>query len=493
MAPAPAPAKHESTPLLRDTRVLSLLWQAALVAVLVVVGAWLINNLRANLAASNIPIGWSFLRQSAGFEISEGAAWDPSQSFARAFLVGVGNTLRVVLAGIVLATIVGLVAGIARLSANWLVRTLAGIYVETIRNTPLLVQLFFWYTAVILPLPSLDEGLRLGNFLIISNRGVAMGWPYVTETGGAWLWWLLGALMVSWLVWRWRRSALDKQGRLDSALPVFFGVFLLVAVVGYFVVDATSALPAGVTYELRRGDRGTLFVDADGNAEYDAGVDRPIRRVPVELLGASGASLGLALTEEDGGFRFFAPTPPQEEGDAAASAEEAPPAEEGVEVRYGAPPPVVYSAPVVQGFNVRGGRTFSPEFAALLLGLTLYTGAFISEIVRSGINAVPKGQWEAARAVGLSGGATLRLIVLPQALRVIIPPLTSQYLNLAKNSSLAIAVGYPDLFNISLTIMGQSGATVQLFLVIMATYLSFSLLTSLIMNIYNQRIALVER
>ncbi|MGL4650160.1 MAG: ABC transporter permease subunit, partial [Caldilineaceae bacterium] len=211
------------------------------------------------------------------------------------------------------------------------------------------------------------------------------------------------------------------------------------------------------------------------NAEYDAGIDRPMRRVPVELLSASGDSLGSMLTEEDGGFRF-ADLP-----------------EEGVELRFVTPAPVVWSAPLLQGFNVRGGRTFSPEFAALLLGLVLYTGAFIAEIVRAGINAVSRGQWEAARALGMNGGVILRLIVLPQALRVIIPPLTSQYLNLAKNSSLAIAVGYPDLFNVSLTIMNQSGAAVQMFLLIMATYLSFSLLISFLMNLYNRRIALVER
>ncbi len=475
MAPAPVPAKSERVPLLRDTRVLSLLWQAAVLLIVLLVVAWLVDNLRTNLASSRIPFGWTFLRQPAGFEISEGAAWDPSQSYGRAFLVGVGNTLRVVLAGIVLATLLGLLVGIARLSSNWLLRTLSGAYIETVRNTPLLVQLFFWYTAVILPLPNIQQALRVGDFALISNRGVALGWPYLTQTGGPFLWWLAGGLVVGWAGWSWWRARLDQAGRLDSALPLFFGLFLLVAVAGYFVTAATASLPADLTWELRRGDRGVLFVDANANAKYDAGVDRPMRRVTVELIGASGASLGTALTGDDGSFRF-ADLP-----------------EEGVDLRFESPPPLVYSAPVLQGFNVRGGRVLSPEFAALLLGLVLYTGSFIAEIVRAGINAVSKGQWEAARAVGLSNGATLRLIVLPQALRIIIPPLTSQYLNLAKNSSLAIAVGFPDLFNISLTIMNQAGAAVQMFLIIMATYLSFSLLTSLLMNTYNRRISLVER
>jgi general L-amino acid transport system permease protein len=355
------------------------------------------------------------------------------------------------------------------------VRSLAGVYVEALRNTPLLVQLFFWYTAVILPLPNIRDAILLGDFALISNRGVAMGWPYVTESGGAWLWWLVGGLVVAWIAWRWRRAVLDNRGRLDSALPTFFVAFAVVAVIGYFVTDATATLPAGVTYELDRGDRGTLFVDLDGDGVYTPGVDRPMRRMPITLLDANGAEIGATFTAEDGSFRFY---------DLEV---------DGETLRFEAAPPVVYSAPAFQNFNVRGGRTFSPEFVALLMGLTLYTGAFIAEIVRAGINSVPKGQWEASRAVGLSAATTLRLIVLPQALRVIIPPLTSQYLNLAKNSSLAIAVGYPDLFNISLTIMNQSGAAVQMFLIIMATYLTISLTFSLLMNLYNRRIALVER
>ncbi|MEZ4831725.1 MAG: ABC transporter permease subunit [Caldilineaceae bacterium] len=215
-------------------------------------------------------------------------------------------------------------------------------------------------------------------------------------------------------------------------------------------------------------------MDTNADADFTDGVDRLLAYVPVTLLDAGGAELGSTITDGDGEFRFF----------------ELP---EGIALRWETPAPLVMSRPQIQGFNFRGGLSLSPEFFALLLGLVVYTGAFIAEIVRAGINAVAKGQWEASRALGLTAGQTLRMIVLPQALRVIIPPMTSQYLNLTKNSSLAIAVGYPDLFNVSRTMFNQSGAAIQVFIMIMSTYLTISLLTSLFMNWYNKRVALVER
>jgi general L-amino acid transport system permease protein len=477
MASEPSSAPQRSAgSIFQDTRFINLLVQAAVVALLVTAVAFFARNVVMNLRSSNIPLGWSFLSQSAGFRIAEGPPFDPTESYGRAFVVGIVNTLRVVVAGIVLATIVGLVVGIARLSSNWLVRNLAGGYINIIRNTPLLVQLFFWYTAVILQLPDIKEHMGLGNAVILSNRGMVMGWFYVSETGSALTWWLIGALVAGWLARRLRRRQLERAGRLDSGLLVGILAFVGVLVAGYIVTDLTATLPANTTYEIKRGDRGTLFADVNNDGEFDANLgDKPIRYTPVTLFAANGVALGEELTENDGTFRYY---------DLPA---------EGASLTWIAPAPLIYSAPEFQGFNVRGGRTFSPEYTALLLGLVLYTGAFIAEIVRAGINAVPKGQWEASRAVGLSNGATLRLIVLPQALRVIIPPLTSQYLNLTKNSSLAIAIAYPDLFNVSLTIMNQSGATVQMFLLIMLTYLSFSLFTSLVMNVYNKRMALVER
>jgi general L-amino acid transport system permease protein len=252
-------------------------------------------------------------------------------------------------------------------------------------------------------------------------------------------------------------------------------VFLAAAILGFFFVQSSARMPDNVTYELRRGDRGTLYVDGNGNQQYDAGVDVTLAYVPITLLDADGQPLAQEHTDGNGDFRFF---------DLPA---------EGASLTWETPPPVVVSQPLRQGFNFRGGLSLTPEYAALLLGLVMYTGAFIAEIVRAGLNAVPKGQWEASRAVGLPAGKTLRLIVLPQALRVIIPPLTSQYLNLVKNSSLAIAIGYPDMFYVTRIIVNQSGAEVQMILVVMATYLSISLLVSALMNWYNKHMAIVER
>jgi general L-amino acid transport system permease protein len=216
-------------------------------------------------------------------------------------------------------------------------------------------------------------------------------------------------------------------------------------------------------------------VDEDSDGKYRNGVDTPMGYVQVTLLAEDGSELATIRTDSEGDFRFY---------DLEV---------EGTAISFEAPPPVIISQPRQEGFAYTGGQQLTPEFAALLLGLVVYTAAFIAEIVRAGINAVSKGQWEAARALGLSNTETLRMIVLPQALRVIIPPLTSQYLNLTKNSSLAIAVGYPDLFNVSRTVFNQSGAAVQMFVLIMATYLTLSLLTSGFMNWYNARVALVER
>jgi general L-amino acid transport system permease protein len=272
-----------------------------------------------------------------------------------------------------------------------------------------------------------------------------------------------------------RRRQLDQQGRVGTTLTWTIPAFLIIAVIGYFAVDATGSLPSNVAYELRRGDRGTLFVDVNGDGNFDSAVDRPLSRVPVTLLDGNGVELGTVSTDAQGEFRF---------SDLET---------EGEQLQWSVPAPLVVSRPVIQGFNFRDGQSLSPEFFALLIGLVTYTGAFIAEIVRAGINAVAKGQWEASRALGLTGTQTMRMIVLPQALRVIIPPLTSQYLNLTKNSSLAIAVGYPDLFNVSRTIFNQSGAAIQVFIMIMATYLSISLFTSFFMNWYNKRVALVER
>ncbi|MBW7882190.1 MAG: ABC transporter permease subunit [Caldilineaceae bacterium] len=464
-------------PFYRDTRVIAILLQALFLIVVVVVGWFLYTNMVTRLSASTAgaPLSWTFLGQTAGFGISEGPAFRPEESYLRAYIVGVINTVRVGIAGVILATLLGLFAGIARVSNNWLLNKIAAVYVEIFRSTPLLVQLLFWYVGVIAALPDVREAAEIGKLGFLSNRGMFLTWPFLTQTGRPWGWWLLAGVLAGVLV-RWLRGRQQEQkGQPGTGTLAGIVTFLVIAAAGYFVTANMAGLPDNVTYELRRGDRGTVFADVNGNGAYEPGVDEPMAFVPITLYTESGNELVTGWTDGDGVFRF--PDLPAE----------------ATTLTWDTPPPISVSEPERQGFNFRGGLSLTPEFTALLIALVFYTGAFIAEIVRAGINAVNKGQWEAARALGLSTGAMLRMVVLPQALRVIIPPLTSQYLNLVKNSSLAIAVGYPDLFNVSRTIVNQTGAEVQGILLVMATYLTFSLITSLFMNWYNRRVALVER
>lgn len=303
-------------PVWRDIRFWRFVGQAIAVVLIVLAFSFLLGNLNRNLQQLGIRLGFGFLRSQAGFSIGDvPIPYQPSDSYSRALLVGLVNSLRVIGLGIGLATIVGVTAGIARLSDNWLVRNLALVYVETLRNTPLLLQLFFWYFAVFFSLPPTDAAINWFGLIEFSKSGV-------------------------------------------------------------------------------------------------------------QLL---------------------------------------------------------------------GGLRLSSEFAAILLGLSIYTGTFIAEIVRGGIQSVPRGQWDAARSLGLKPNLVMWLIVLPQALRAILPPLANQYLNLAKNSSLAIAIGYPDLYAVASTTFNQTGRAVEVMALICATYLTISLLISLLMNLYNRSVQLVER
>lgn len=465
------------TPFWRNEKILAILFQVVFVLALIALFWFLINNMTTRLASTGRTFRWTFLNTSAGFAIGEGIPFSPQESYGRAFVVALFNTLRVAGIGIVLATLIGVFAGIARLSTNWLLSRLVGVYVELIRSTPLLVQLFFWYFGVILALPAIDAARNLYGLAYISNRGIAMSALRISATGEPWLWWLLGALVLGLLALWLRRRQLQRDGRVGSGLGVAVGVFLAIAVVGYAISALIADLPTTTAYTLQRGDRGVLYEDANGNGSLDEASERTLAYVPVELLDGDGQVIAQTRTNGVGAYRFY----------------NLPDDAEGVALRATTPGLVILDRPTRQGFNFIGGIGLTPEFAGLLLGLVIYTGAFIAEIVRGGINAVSKGQWEASRALGLRPGTILRLVILPQALRVIIPPMTNQYLNLTKNSSLAIAIGYPDLFNVSLTILNQTGAEVQMFLLIMGTYLSFSLVTSLVMNWYNRRIAFSER
>jgi general L-amino acid transport system permease protein len=385
---------HAPVPLWRDVRVLQVAAQAVFVVFVVMLGAWLVSNLLDALKTLGLNLSFGFMQRTAGFRVSEGPTLVRSDPYWRAYFVGVINSVRVISIGLVLTTVLGVVTGVAQLSTNWLVRTLVKVYIEVFRNTPLLVQLFFWYFAVILKMPSLEDSIVLPGPVYISQRGVFIPWPEPTRGFGPWLAFVaigLG-LAVAAFVWRYRRKMSTGQ-------------------------NSYAALVAAV----------------------------PLLSLP--LLG------WFAVPER----------------------------------------PFLVSTPMFEGFNVAGGTTLTPEFAALLFGLVVYTAAFIADIVRAGIQAVPKGQVEAARSLGLSNFDVMRMVVLPQALRVIIPPLGNQYLNLAKNSSLAIGVGYPDLYAISNTIFNQSGQAVQVIALVMGTYLVMSLLISAFMNFINARLKIVER
>ena len=379
-----------------DPKVRSIAYQVILCAVIVFLAYSAVRNAADNLARAKIASGFGFWNQTAGFDISQTLIEYTAQAgtYGRAFWVGLLNTLLVAAIGIVLATVVGFLVGIARLSKNFLLSKLSAGYVELIRNVPLLLQLLFWYNAVLKALPDLRDSWTLPGSIYLNNRGFFAPSP-VFQPG-------------------------------------------MEFVVGAFVVGVIGAL--GYRNWARKKQERT-------------GAQSPVALVALGLI------IGLPV------IAFFL-----------------------------AGMPATLEFPEKGRFNIRGGMEILPELVALVIGLTFYTGAFIAEVVRAGIMAVSRGQTEAAGAVGLRTGQTLKLVVIPQAMRVIIPPLTSQYLNLTKNSTLAVFVGYPDLVQIFTgTVLNQTGQAVEVVMITMAVYLTISLVTSTVMNWYNSRIALVER
>jgi general L-amino acid transport system permease protein len=392
-----------STPELRRRRQLrfslsrqqitGLVWQIVVVGIAIAIVAFLWSNALHNLSARRISTGFAFLGREAGMPIADTwLAYSPKDPYVRAFIVGIVNTLRVAVIGIVLATVLGTLIGIARLSSNWLLSRLAAVYVELLRDIPLLLQLLFWYV-LMQALPAARAAWKPIEGVFLSNRGLVLPSIPLTEAN---LWVIaaaLAGLIPLYVVRRQLTARHEADGKVRRLWP-----YALALVVG---------LPALVSFSL-------------------------------------GASWTVTMPE-------------------------------------------------LRGFNFVGGLTLAPEYFALLIALVTYTSAFIAEIVRSGIQAVPKGQWDAAKALGLRRSFALQHIVLPQALRVIIPPMTSQYLNLTKNSSLAVAVGYQDIVSIANTTLNQTGQAIEAIALIMLVFLTISLGISLFMNWYNARIALVER
>ena len=382
-------------PLIYNPKVRGMAYQAVLCTVIVFLAWSAIRNAAENLARAKIATGFGFWENTAGFDISQALIeYSTTSSYGRAFWVGLINTLVVAALGIVLATILGFLIGIARLSKNWLLARMAGFYVEIIRNIPLLLQLLFWYNAVLKALPAMRESLSIPGGGFLNNRGLFLPQP-LFQAGSSYALIALGVGVVAAIVYRtWAKRRQMATGQQAPVLWVTLGLVIA---------------------------------------------------LPLAVLGLSGF-------------------------------------------------PIAFNYPEAGRFNIRGGMELLPEFMALLFGLVIYTAAFIAEVVRAGILAVARGQTEAAYSLGLRPGQTLRLVVIPQAMRVIIPPLTSQYLNLTKNSTLAVAIGYPDLVQIFAgTVLNQTGQAVEVIVITMAVYLTISLVTSALMNLYNRRMALVER
>jgi general L-amino acid transport system permease protein len=394
MSAVPA-SERPRVSLLYNPRFRTVAYQALLCGVIAFLAWSAINNAVENLRRAHIASGFDFWDYTSGFDISQTLIdYTSTSTYGRAFWVGLINTLLVAGLGVVMATVLGFIVGIARLSKNFLLSRIAGGYVELIRNLPLLLQLLFWYNAVLKALPELRDSLAIPGGAFLNNRGLFL--PQPTFQPG------FGAVLVA------------------------------------FAIGVVGAIAFRVWARKRQEQTG--------------------QQAPVILV-ALGLIVGLPLI-----VFFFA----------------------------GAP--ITLSYPEMGRFNIRGGLEVLPELAALLFGLVVYTGAFIAEVVRAGILAVSHGQTEAAYSLGLRPGPSLRLVVIPQAMRVIVPPLTNQYLNLTKNSSLAVFVGYPDLVQVFTgTVLNQTGQAVEVVAVTMAVYLTISLVTSLAMNWYNSRIALVER
>jgi general L-amino acid transport system permease protein len=378
----------------RSQALRGLVFQVIAVA-LVALGIWyLAHNTLANMQARGIKSGFDFLLQPAGFDIGESLIpYDALNPLWKAFLVGIANTLRVAIVGVVLATILGTLIGIGRFSRNAIVRAICYAYVEVFRNIPVLLQLLMWYLLFAELLPPMLEAVSLGGVFYLSKAGFSFPLP---EWSGGMTAAAIGALLgvvFAWLYRRWALREFERTGEPRSVWLAPLAIVIAMALAGWL---------------------------------------------------AGGA-------------------------------------------------PTAWSVPKPEGFVMEGGASASPEFLAVLLGLVLYTAAFIAEVVRSGIASVTHGQVEAAGSLGLTRAHSMRLVVLPQALRVIIPPLTSQYLNLTKNSSLAVAIGYPDVVSIANTALNNTGRAVECIAIIMAVFLTTSLATSAFMNWYNRRAAIRER
>ncbi|WP_407268219.1 amino acid ABC transporter permease [Radiobacillus sp. PE A8.2] len=383
-----------STPFYRDNRVLPIILQLLFAIAVIGVIWYFINNALIGLEKLGLKLGFGFLTNIASFNIGESMIeFQSTDTYLRAVLVGILNTLKVSVLGVIFASIIGFIVGIARLSNNWLVQKIATVYIEIFRNTPLLVQIFIWYFAVFLALPQVKESISIGQ-VHISNKGVNI--PWVNANDGTLVWTVGIILAITFAITMW---TVMIKSQVKSGTRKYPSIW---AIAGFII--------------------------------------------PIIIV--------LLITQQ-------------------------------------APADMEY--PVMGNFGYTGGYLITSNFAAIFIALTIYTATYIAEIIRAGIMSVSKGQLEASKALGIKGSTTMRLVVLPQAIRIIIPPLTSQYLNLTKNSSLAIAAGFPDLVSVASTINNQTGRAVQSVVIMIIVYLILSILTSIFMNIFNKKMQIVER
>lgn len=387
---------HKSTiPFYRDERYINIAAQTISAVVILIVIVMGISNLFKAASDRNLSLSFNFLNEPAGFPISDPSIpYNPSMDFSKAFLVGLLNTLKVAVGGVIAATILGTIVALGRLSTNWLLSRIALIYIEFHRNIPLLVLLFLWYFGVFAGLPKVEDSLKLPGPIYINMRGFSLTWLRLTDTGLIFIIAIAAGVILAitaWIILRKRRELTGKQ---TYFAQVSLGILIIFPLIGFFL---------------------------------------------------------------SGGRPFYIDTP------------------------------------TLTGFNYSGGLKLTPEFSALFIGLVMYTAGFIAEVVRAGIQAVHPGQIEAAKAIGLKPTQVLTMVIFPQALRIIIPPMISQYLNLTKNSSLALAIGYQDVFSVAKIAINQAGRAVPIFALVMAVYLTLSLFTSFLLNLLNQRIQLVTR
>ena len=535
-----SPQGQERIPPWRDGRVLGVIAQVVFVGLMIVVAGWFLGNIATNIESLgrsqficrdgtfSYRCAYDFMSADAQFDIAEKPIpYTPSDSYWRALGVAALNTAKVVVLGIILTTILGTFVGIARLSQNWLVSNVAKWYVDLFRNTPLVLQLIFiYFSFILILLPNIQEAIQpLGLPIFISQRGLNFAWPVYLPSFATWVAFLVLGLIQAQVLWVALGRREEQTGHESNRVTWVIVSFVAVAIAGWSLAGNTESQSALVSTSIRVrefADFERLVTSRLSGVSQLNDIDRALASGRISQEAVDAAALSICVLRDSASEANFTAqlrsysipytvqrTTRQDQATAAY-------AEGRCEVYIGTTAvlaaernvlensaahalvpiyeaPMRWSLPRLEGFNFVGGAKMTAEFTAILIGLVLNTGASVAEIVRAGIQSVSKGQSEAAKALGLSESQRLRLVVLPQALRVIIPPMTSQYLNLAKNSTLAQAVAFPDLWTISYTTLNQSGRALQIMLLVMGSYLALSLFISAILNWYNQKTAIVER